>query len=487
MGDHLNDDDIPFDVVAPKPLSFPLEVLPSKVRDFVREASRAIGCDPSYVALPLLACLARAIGNTRTIKLKRTWTEPAIIWAAMVGKSGTHKSPALAIATACLARKQAEAMVEFKEAMATYEVAKEIYLRDLSKWKHAKKSDGPDDNNPPWEPEQPKLRRYIVGDITTEAMADRMSGQSDGLLVVRDELAGWLDGIGEYKGGKGSDTGHWLATWSAAPLTVDRKGGDQKTLHIPRAAVSIVGGIQPGILQRAIGREHLHDGLCARLLLTMPEPRPVKWTEAVVSPATEAELSTVFEGLFALESAAEDDGTPTPFPLALTIEAQAAWVAYYNRHRAEMADLDDDLASAWSKLEAYAARFALIFQCCSAASREATADVVDEVSIMAGIALSDWFGSEAKRVYGMFVESEHDGYLRELSNWIAKRGGQCTARDLQRGPRKYRQDADEADRVLCDLVNAGYGTWRPVPTTARGGHPTRTFCLLDVATVTEPS
>ncbi len=28
---------------------------------------------------------------------------------------------------------------------------------------------------------------------------------------------GWVDGLAECKGGRGSDTGHWLATWSAAP------------------------------------------------------------------------------------------------------------------------------------------------------------------------------------------------------------------------------------------------------------------------------
>ena len=80
--------------------------------------------------------------------------------------------------------------------------------------------------------------------------------------MSRDELAGWLGGIAEYKGGKGSDLGHWLACWSAVPLTVDRKTGAVKMLHVPRAAVSIVGGIQPGVLRAAIGREHLQDGLC---------------------------------------------------------------------------------------------------------------------------------------------------------------------------------------------------------------------------------
>ena len=60
---------------------FPVSILPAAVGNFVDAASCAIGCDASFVALPLLGCLARAIGNKRVIRLKRTWTEPAIIWA----------------------------------------------------------------------------------------------------------------------------------------------------------------------------------------------------------------------------------------------------------------------------------------------------------------------------------------------------------------------------------------------------------------------
>ena len=43
-----------------------------------------------------------------------------------------------------------------------------------------------------------------------------------------------------------------------------------------------------------------------------------------------------------------------------------------------------------------------------------------------GIALSDWFGGEAKRVYGLFSESSHDRDQRELVELIEKKGGRIT-------------------------------------------------------------
>jgi hypothetical protein len=73
---------------------FPVDALPEPIRGFVDAGARAIACDPSYLALPLLTAIAAAIGNTRRLDLKRGWSAPAILWGAIVGESGTAKTPA---------------------------------------------------------------------------------------------------------------------------------------------------------------------------------------------------------------------------------------------------------------------------------------------------------------------------------------------------------------------------------------------------------
>lgn len=455
-------------------MPFPTHTLPGPVGEFVVAAAKAIGCDPSFIALPLLACLARAIGNKRVIRLKQTWTEPAIIWAAIIGKSGTHKTPSLQAAMQFLQRRESESFAAHAEAAEKYEQELACYDRDLAAWKKLRNNTEP----PPWKPEPPACNRFLTSDTTIEALAALLAAQFDGILVSRDELAGWLGGIAEYKGGKGSDLGHWLAAWSGAPMTVDRKTGAVKMLHVPRAAVSLVGGIQPGVLRSAIGREHMQDGLCARLLMAMPDLKPVRWSDATINPATEAAMGRVFDALLSMEPAADAEGNPEPFPLDLTPEAKVLWVAYFNRHRAELADLDDDLAAAWSKLEAYAARFALIIQLCAWAAGVASGDAIDESSMQAGIELSDWFGGEAKRVYGLFVESEEDREQRELVELIRRRGGAITARELMHTSRQY-QPTEVADAALTGLARTGHGEWHIE--TATGGRPRREFRLSPVS------
>ena len=112
---------------APAFAPFPVDVLPEPIRSFVAGAAKSIGCDPSFVALPLLSALASAIGNTYRIELKRGWTEPAALWTAIVGESGTHKTPAFAAALGPLRRIQQEALPLLQRSAI---VAKRVELGD---------------------------------------------------------------------------------------------------------------------------------------------------------------------------------------------------------------------------------------------------------------------------------------------------------------------------------------------------------------------
>src|SRR4051812_33084131 len=101
---------------------FPVAKLPEPIGEYVNEAAAAIGCDAAFIALPLLAALAVAVGNTRRILIKDNWTEPALIWAAIVGDSGTLKTPAWSAAVRFLEIKQKEAWAGYQSRLADYEL-----------------------------------------------------------------------------------------------------------------------------------------------------------------------------------------------------------------------------------------------------------------------------------------------------------------------------------------------------------------------------
>src|SRR5262249_19977151 len=163
-----------------------------------------------------------------------------------------------------------------------------------------------------------------------------------------------------YKGETGGTAlPNWLEMHSAGTVMVDRKTGDRPTIFVRRAAASVTGGIQPGVLARALTPEFLDSGFAARLLLAMPPKLPKRWSEVEVDPQVEAAYHAALDKLLALEvdTIGGEAGT---YVLKLSGEAKAAWVAFYDSWAKEQAAVEGELAAAFSKLEGYAARFALL-------------------------------------------------------------------------------------------------------------------------------
>jgi len=171
----------------------------------------------------------------------------------------------------------------------------------------------------------------------------------------------------------------------------------------------------------------------------------------------------------------------------LTPEAKAVWTAYYNAHAEEQVDLTGDLSAAWSKLEEYAARLALVIHLARWSANDpglTHTDILDAESMAAGITLAEWFKHEARRVYALLGESDADRDERRLAEWIERKGGSVTARETQQGCR-WLKEPGAAEAALGALEKAGRGTWRPTPTATKGGRPSRVFVLSASSTVYE--
>jgi hypothetical protein len=474
---------------------FPTEALPKVVADFVRQGAAALGCDESYIALPLLTMLSAAVGNSRRIQLKRSWSEPAIIWTVVVGESGTLKSPALDLALKPIRRVQDAAFRQHAEDMDLFQRDKANYEADLAQWKKSGRKNG---EPPPESPAEPIASRYITTDCTVEALAVLLQEQPRGLLVARDELSGWINSFDAYKSCHGADVAHWLSMHRAGALTVDRKIG-RRVIHVPRAAVCITGTVQPMALASAlVGRyspqdaeamdksqkEHFDNGLAARLLFAMPPQKPKKWSEDEIPYSYEISIKELFEKLLDLEMLVDEKGLTQSIDIPLNPDGKCEWVRFYNLHAEETAELRGELAAAWSKLEGYAARFALLIhliRCASDESSLANPDEIDEHSIKAGVTISRWFGSEASRVYQVLNASREKPEAREkreLMRIVIERGGRITVRELMHATRKYRNSASEAEAALNLLVKEKKGAWESAGHGSGPGRPAKVFRLF---------
>ncbi len=456
---------------------FPVDVLPEPLHSFVVDQSKAIPCDPSFIALPLLSALGAAIGTTHRIMLKSSWKEFAIFWTAIVARSGAVKSPAFDAALQSVFVRQQRAMGEYKAEVQEHDKARVEYEAELN---DSKKSGRKHGEPPPKAPEKPVLRQVFVDDVTVEALAPRLAENERGILVAREELSGWFGSFNQYKNARGADEAHWLKMHGGRVLKVDRKTGDMTTIFVPRAAVWIAGTVQPKVLQAALGQEHLVNGIAARFLFAMPEPSQKRWSNHNVDPVIAKQVDSVFDRLYSLEHKVNEHNDPEPVDLPVADDAMALVKEFVNKHGLEQVNLDDDLSAAWAKLEGYAFRFALVIHLVRwAAGDPALNEIggIDAVSIRAGIRLAEWFCHEARRIYAMLSESDEGREQRQLVEWIRRRGGSATFRDLTHGLSKFRNDAAEARKAVQALVEAGFGQWVTPAPGPKGGRPTERFKL----------
>jgi hypothetical protein len=149
-----------------------------------------------------------------------------------------------------------------------------------------------------------------------------------------------------------------------------------------------------------------------------------------------------------------------PAYLALPALAVAAGVIGYTRvlrlKRTWREAAEGEMAAAYSKLEAYAARFALVHHVLACAWLET--DDRREVglkSVEAGITLARWFAHEARRIYTTLSESTEQREARRLAEFIQARGGRISVRQLMRANCRRYPDAEAAEAALAGLVEAG--------------------------------
>ncbi len=465
-------------VVLPRQVyrPFPVEVLPEPVRGFVVMSSESCHCDHAFVALPLLAALASAIGNSRRVEIKPDWLEPSTLWTATIGMSGSGKSPSLARATRFASQQDLKAQREAEDKKERYEEEKQRYDRAYSKWRRSRKADDP----PPAKPNPPPEARHVINETTVEAMASLLAESPRGLLLVRDELSGWFGGFGQYKSGASqADEAQWLEMYGAGALRVDRKGKGG-SVYVPRANVSIAGGIQPLILAKCLTNERIASGLAARFLFAMPPDEPRLWSKTSVSPALQEEVRGVFDTLYLLTGTPEtEEQGLTPLDIPLTPEAQALFVDLHDRMRREQIDLEPALRAAWSKLIGTCPRLALILHCVQDAIAPSwpLERPIEASTMEAALTLVDWCAEETRRVYAGLRESADDRLRSDLLDAATRREGRLTVREAMQLRPQQLPNADAAREALQALEAAELGRLERTPSGPRGGRPSDVFVV----------
>lgn len=464
---------------------FPVDVMPGAWQPWLQRYAHGAGVRPDHVALPLLAIAAGLIGSARRVQAARGFSQPLCLWTAVVGFSGTGKTPGLAVSRRELSRIERSRSDSIDQARAAHEKRAAEAKASLRAWKRAVQDAVEDGKIAPDRPPEANVppdfvaARFFVSDTTIERLAVLMEARPRGMLLIADELAGLFANMGRYSRG-GSDREFWLEAWVGDTFIVERLS--RPPIALPHLLCSMTGGFQPDKLAAAF---KLADGMAARVLFGWPtEPEYKPLSDDVGEESAEAQEA--FRRLIDLPA-----GTPAHLEtrvLPLTTNARQHFETFRHETVRGQAALDG-LEREWrSKGPGQVLRLAgtLAYLDWAMPAMPTTGTAHERLSGSAALAaepttISEVFVDAAVRLWSTYCWPHARAVLRQTGIndrhrearrallWIRAQGRtDVSAEDIRRDALSQRLDAEQTASLLELLVARGWLRKRAAKATGRG-------------------
>jgi hypothetical protein len=445
---------------------FPVHGLPASLRDWLLRAARGAGVTPAHVAVPLLGIASSLIGTARRVRACRSWSEPLAMWVALIGFSGTGKTPGIDVTRRALALIERGRKQEIAELQRQHETSAQKAKAEKKKWEQAvaeaveAKLPAPPKPADATEPGPFVAPRLCLSDSTIERIAVLLEATPQGVAFVADELARLFLNMKRYSNGQ--DNEFWLEAWNGKNFVVERQG--RPPVVVDYLLVGVTGGFQPDKLARAF--EGDDDGMYARFCFAWPdEPAHMPLSNEVSE--IEPEIQNALMRLINLP--ADEDGVFAP----RTVDLSAESVSAFETFRTFLAHLKPDLDGREREWAAKGSTHVLRLSGTLAYLDWAMVGgaeplAIGEQYVAAAVRLwRDYFWPHSREALRQIGLTEKHANERRALCWMrTKRKPEVSLLDIRREALSRRLDAEQTRGVLDDLERAG---WLKLVTTKTDG------------------
>lgn len=379
-------------------IPFPLQVFPAQFQKFIKEVSVSIHVNTTMVACAVLPIISSAIGNTVRISPKEDWLEPIFIWLIIIEKTGRGKSPLMRILTKHVKRLQSISEKEYREKMNAYDIEMKV-RKGKNKDELIKTSiDGIIADSA----EMPKRRHYFVQNFTVEALADVFDDDSRGTMICRDELAGYILSLNQYKN-KGDDREQILELWDAAEWKNDRKK-EKKYLH--NTGIGLIGGIQTEKLSEIFTKESFCDGLLPRHLMSLSRNEQPQFSRKTISTDTNDWYTKLLDECYSKEIKFDENNCIESTILKLDEEAIRVFEKFFEEYWKYEKYVSRRLSTFIPKLISYSLRIAGVLHVIECFVNGRTETEIRKETIINAIEITKFFAGQAVEVIKLYDKAE---------------------------------------------------------------------------------
>jgi len=452
---------------------FPLETLAPRWREWTIGTSYGAGVMPEHVMVPLLSIASSIIGAARRIRASRSWSEPLSLWTAIVGFSGTGKTPGLAVTTRALSAIERDRRTEIAELRREHDGRVEASRAVEKQWKAAVAKAVEEGATPPAMPPGAVYPgefvppRLYASDVTTEKLAVLLQARPRGIVMVCDELAGLFLNMNRYS--NGSDREFWLKSWNGQDHVVERLG--RPAVVLDHLMVGLTGGFQPDKLSKCFYSDD--DGMYARCLFSWPsEPvyRPLSNDVSEIEPEFQNALTRIID-----LKADDGEGNFVSKDIWLDDEAGRAFEHFRHFSHRKKDSLDarerEWVAKAQSQVLRLAGTLAYL-EWAMIGGKEPS--VVELRFMQAAITLwREYFHPHARAALRQVGLSDRHVNARRALSWILanrQREREVSMEAIRRDALNQRINADETAALLESMVKANWLIKSTTPTPGRPLH-----------------
>lgn len=359
---------------SPPTQPFPVDALPFPLARLILEMEECNGFNPEFQAGAALAIFSAAAGNRFSVQVKTGWREPCILWVPIVGDPSTLKTPAL--------------KTYMKPLWTLEQEWQELHKQEIGQWRIDVEEKRVSADEPP-----PSAREIVVSSTTMEAIFKTHAANRNGLIMYRDELAGWAKSMDQYRNKGGDDQEIWLSIYNNDTIKISR--ATKETAIIPNACVSVLGGIQPAVLKDLANGEKDENGFTYRLSFIFPTATETPgWIEK------EADMSFYISYQQAVRKVAEYREPSAA--LRFTAEAKKLFVDWYNSNAQMVKALEGDhhRKAIYKKLEAILVRCACVVQVMKWGYGLDSNKYIAPESVQSAIKMAEYFRETSLRAHG---------------------------------------------------------------------------------------
>ncbi len=402
------------------------DMLPTQISKWVSDICERIESPFEVGVVNALTLIGNLIGNRVAIKPKQNDYNYLIypnLWGVVVGSPSMKKTPVFNEISKSIARIQIETNKQYKKDIENYIEDMNLYTTRKKEFdKQSKTDDGKTNSFDMEKPKKPNRILHFTQDATIEAIAQIIDENPKGLLILRDELSGFLKNLDAT--GKEEYRSFYLEGWSSGQKSIERKGSP--SLYIPKLTLGVLGNIQPSMIKNYIYeavKGHKADGLIQRFqLLVFAEPIEVKGTDRKPNTVARDNFDNVIEYIInrdEFEGIEQNSYDSQPY-YSYSNDAQIEFTKWLiNNDKEAKQSINEALESHLAKYDKLINSLALIFHICELSNGYSRNNYdISLENFQRALKLTNVLKEHAKRLYSTFEieEQKKDEMYQKIEN-----------------------------------------------------------------------